>query len=115
MRKQILATTTALALAADLTSSAMARDHKAESRRYTGHFAGASGEMHDRRGRQAMRFAGGGGPERQRHGGLSYGGDDRGGFVDLGPLGITTACGSYRYGHDDCGSGYGTPIDAWSR
>lgn len=105
MRKQILATTTALALAADLTSTAMALDHKAESRRYAGHFAGASGGMHDRRGTHTSRFPGVGGPERQH----------RGGFVDLGPLGITTACGSYRYGHDDCGSGYGTPIDAWSR
>ena len=52
------------------------------------------------------------GPESWYPGGGSPG--YHGGFIDLGPLGITAACGSYphRYGH--CGPGYGAPIDARS-
>jgi hypothetical protein len=40
-----------------------------------------------------------------------------GGFIDLGPLGMTAACGSYanRYRSDYCGPRNGAPIDAWGR
>jgi hypothetical protein len=112
MRKKILATATALTLAAGLTSSAMAFDRNADSGPHTRHFrAGASGGMYGSRSRHLSRFAGVRGFESRRYSGSAYyesGPSYRGGFVDLGPLGITTACGY-------CGSGYGTPIDAWSR
>ena len=122
MRKQILAAATALALAAGLTSSAMAFDRNADSGRHTRHFhAGASGGMHGPRGRHVSRFAGVRDLESRRDSGWNSGDPSyHGGFIDLGPLGFTTACGAYRYGHGYCGPGYGsygygTPIDAWSR
>ena len=117
MRKQILATATALTLAAGLTTSAMAFETDSSSR-HSGQFrAGAYGGMHGPRGRHISRYAGVRGFESRRHGGWNYGGPSyRGGLVDLGPLGITTAA----CGHGYCGPGYGpysygTPIDAWSR
>jgi hypothetical protein len=37
-----------------------------------------------------------------------------GGFIDLGPLGMTAACGSHAQRSGYCGPSYGAPIDAWS-
>jgi hypothetical protein len=111
MRRLILAGTV-LALAAGVTASAMASDQKSDkSGSHAGRFhAAAFGRTHHIR--RSSRLAGVRGPESWYPGGGSP--DYHGGFIDLGPLGITAACGSYphRYGH--CGPGYGTPIDAWS-
>ena len=111
MRKLILAGTV-LALTAGVTASAMASDQKADkSGSHVGRFhTAAFGRTHHIR--HSSRLAGVRGPENWYPGGGSPG--YHGGFIDLGPLGITAACGSYphRYGH--CGPGYGAPIDAWS-
>jgi hypothetical protein len=111
MRRLILAGTV-LALAAGVTASAMASDQKSDKNgSHVGRFhAAAFGRTHHIR--RSSRLAGVRGPESWYPGGGSPG--YHGGFIDLGPLGITAACGSYphRYGH--CGPGYGTPIDAWS-
>ena len=111
MRKLILAGTV-LALTAGVTASAMASDQKADkSGSHVGRFhTAAFGRTHHVR--RSSRLAEVRGPETWYPGGGSPG--YHGGFIDLGPLGITAACGSYphRYGH--CGPGYGAPIDAWS-
>jgi hypothetical protein len=112
MRRLILAGTV-LALAAGVTASAMASDQKADkSGSHLGRFhTAAFGRTHHIR--RSSRLAGVRGPESWYPGGGSPG--YHGGFIDLGPLGITAACGFYphnRYGY--CGPRYGTPIDAWS-
>jgi hypothetical protein len=98
MRKQILANLTILAFVTGMTTGAMAFDHKADRASHVRHFhAGATHSFGARRGN---RFAG------------VRATDDRGGFIELGPLGITAACGSYHHQHGDCGSGYS--VSAWS-
>ena len=62
--------------------------------------------------RVCSRLAGVRGPESWYPGGGSPG--YHGGFIDLGPLGITAACGSHPHRYGYCGPGYSTPIDAWS-
>jgi hypothetical protein len=70
--------------------------------------------MHSFRARGGSRFAGVRGSESSRYGGWSNGGSyDHGDFVDLGPLGITVACGSHYHRRDYCGQGYS--VSAWSR
>ena len=116
MRKHVLAAA-ALALAAGLTTGAMAFDDRRDGGHHVEHFrAGASGGMHDHRGSQVSRFAGVRSSGSRRHGGATsyhFGGPSyRGEFIDLGPLGITTACGSYRNRPAYCGPGYS--VSAWS-
>ena len=89
MRQKILATAAVLTLAVGATS-AMASSHKA------GH-----GGRHARNS-HAVRSA-----ESWRQGDTGY----RGGFIDLGPLGFTAACGSYRSKHY-CGQGYS--VSGWT-
>jgi hypothetical protein len=112
MMRRLIVAGTVLALAAGMMASAMASDQKADkSGSHVGgvHTAALAGTHHIRR---SSRLVGVRGPESGYPGGGSPG--YHGGFIDLGPLGITAACGSYphRYGH--CGSGYGTSISAWS-
>jgi hypothetical protein len=105
MRNQILAVATIFLLAAGATTGAMASGHRAG---YGGsHVRGfhVTG-MHGVNGHRA-RLARARRPESWREGGS----DVRGGFIDLGPLGITAACGSYRSKHY-CGQGYS--VSAWS-
>jgi len=97
-----------LALAAALTTSASAFDQKpGKGAHNVGHF-----QHHIPHG---SRLAGVRDPE----GSYAAGGRPtyNGGFVDLGPLGFTAACGSYanRYRSDYCGPRDGAPIDAWGR
>jgi hypothetical protein len=103
MRRLILAGIV-LALAAGVTTGAMASDRKAyKSGSHVGRLhSGAFGSMHHVR--RSSRLAG----ESWYPDGNSPG--YHGGFISLGPLGITAACGS----HSRCGSGYGTSISAWS-
>ena len=92
-----------LALAVGMTAAAMASDQRAgKSGHHIGHFQHHS------------RLAGVRGPEGRYPG--SAGPVHSGGFIDLGPLGFTAACGSYanRYRSDYCGPRNGAPIDAWS-
>ena len=96
-----------LALGLALTTGAMASDQKpGKGAHYVGHF-----QHHIRYG---SRFAGVRGPEGSYPASVSpaY----SGGFIDLGPLGMTAACGSYanRYRSDYCGPRNGAPINAWS-
>ena len=86
MRKQILATAAVLVPAIGATTSTMASDRKSGHGRYS----------------HTVRNA-----ESWRQGDTSY----RGGFIDLGPLGITAACGSYRSKHY-CGQGYS--VSGWT-
>lgn len=111
MRKLVLAGTV-LALAVGVTASAMASEQKADrSGSHVGRFhAVMSGRTHHIR--HSSRLAGVRGPESQHPGGGSPG--YQGGFIDLGPLGIRAACGSYPHRYGTCGSGYGTSISAWS-
>jgi hypothetical protein len=96
-----------LALAVGMTASAMASGQRAgKGAHYAGHL-----QHHIR---HVSRFAGVRGPEG------SYPAESpayNGGFIDLGPLGMTAACGSYanRYRSDYCGPRNGAPIDAWGR
>ena len=97
-----------LALAVGMTAGAMAADQSSgKGGRHVGHF-----QHHIR---HSGRLAGVRGPEGSYPGGGSpaY----NGGFVDLGPLGMTAACGVYanRYRSDYCGPRNGAPIDAWGR
>jgi hypothetical protein len=97
-----------LALAVAMTAGAMAADRSSgKGGHRVGHF------QHDIR--HSSRLAGVRGPEGPYPGGGSpaY----NGGFIDLGPLGMTAACGSYanRYRSDYCGPRNGAPIDAWGR
>ena len=110
MTRLILAST---ALAIGVMASAMASDRKAgKSGHHVGRFhAAAVGRTHHVR--RSGRFAGVRGPESWYPGGGSPG--YTGGFIDLGPLGMTAACGFYpptSAGY--CGPRNGTPIDAWS-
>jgi hypothetical protein len=98
----------ALALAAGATASARASEQT--TGQHAGRFhAAAFGAHHVRR---SSRVVGVRGPEIGRPGGESPG--YHGGFIDLGPLGITAACGATPHGYGHCGPDYGTPIDAWS-
>jgi hypothetical protein len=92
MRRLILAGTV-LALAAGVTASAMASDQKADKGgSHVGRFhTAAFGRTHHIR--HSSRLAGVRGPENWYPGGGSPG--YHGGFIDLGPLGITAACGFY--------------------
>jgi hypothetical protein len=89
MRKRIFTIATVFLLAISVTTSAMASDRK--SRR-----------SHHVKTLHTVRS-----DENWRPSDTSY----RGGFIDLGPLGITAACGSYRSKHY-CGQGYS--VSAWS-
>jgi hypothetical protein len=94
-----------LALAVGMTASAMASGQRAgKAAHYVGHL-----QHHIRHG---SRFAGVRSPE-DGGGSPAY----NSGFIDLGPLGMTAACGSYanRYRSDYCGPRNGAPIDAWGR
>jgi hypothetical protein len=104
MRKQILAATTVIALAIAAVTSAMAFDHKA------GH-AGRHVKAHHAAGMHGYaakrnRLAG------ARNPGRWHQGNDRGGFIDLGPLGFTAACGSPSYKGRYCGQGYS--VSGWT-
>jgi hypothetical protein len=90
MRKQISAIAMIFLLAASATANAMASSHKA------GHAGRHAKNSHPVRSAESW-----------HQGDTSY----RGGFIDLGPLGITAACGSYRSRHY-CGQGYS--VSAWS-
>jgi hypothetical protein len=110
MRKQILAGVTVLAFSAGAMTSAMAFDHKAG---HGGHHVGGvhAGGMHGFETRRTSRFSGVRRPESWRQNDGSHGGY-QGGYIDLGPLGITAACGSYRYKHGYCGPGYS--VSGWT-
>ena len=106
MRPLILLTTTVLVLVAGATSSARAFEHTA------GYGSGHGGALHavgmHRHATKHINRSAGVRRSASRH----YGGPDvRDGFIDLGPLGITAACGSYRSKHY-CGQGYS--VSAWS-
>ena len=114
MMTRLILVGTVLALAAGVTASAMASDQKAgKSGHRVGRFhtAALAGTHHIRRsGRLALVR----GRENRYPGGASP--NYYGGFIDLGPLGMTAACGSYpptSAGY--CGPRNGAPIDAWSR
>jgi hypothetical protein len=112
MIRTLILAGTVFALAAGVMTSATASDRKAgKSGSHVGRFhpAAIGGTHHIRR---SSRLAGVHGPEIWYPGGGSPG--YHGGFIDLGPLGITAACGSYPRRNGYCGPGYGTPIDAWS-
>ncbi len=112
MMRRLIIAGTVLALAAGVTAGAMASDGKADQggthvgRLHTAAF----GRTHHIRA--SRRLAGLRGPERGYPGSGSLG--YPGGFIDLGPLGITAACGSAPHRYGSCGPGYGAPIDAWS-
>ncbi|WP_298254024.1 hypothetical protein [Bradyrhizobium sp.] len=115
MRGQLLAGATVLALAAGVMTSAMAFDQNhGKSRHNAGRVhARTIGGMHHFGGPR-HRLAGASGFVSPRQGGWESGSSlGRGGFIDLGPLGFTTACGSYYHRPDYCGQGYS--VDAWSR
>ena len=110
MQKRILAGVTVLAFSAGVMSSAMALDQKAG--RGGHHIKGfRAGGMHSSEARRNTRFSGVRGFESWRQNDRGHGGY-HGGFIDLGPLGITAACGSYRYKNGGCGLGYS--VSAWS-
>ena len=108
MRMQILAGAAMLALAAAVTTSAMASDHNSD--RSGSHARRAhAGAVHGFDARRGSRYAGIRGFESARHGGWEGGNAyDHGGFVSLGPLGITAGCGQ----RGSCGQGYS--VSAWS-
>jgi len=112
MMRRLIVAGTVLALAAGVTAGAMASDGKADQGgRHVGRLhTAAFGRTHHLR--HGSRLAGLRGPERGYPGGTNpvY----PGGFIDLGPLGITAACGSAAHRYGSCGPGYGAPIDAWS-
>jgi hypothetical protein len=104
MKKQILAAATLIALAIGATTSAMAFDHKAGhgGRHLKTHHAESTHGTAARRNRLARTRN----PESR--GDTSY----RGGFIDLGPLGVTAACGSPSYKGRYCGQGYS--VSGWT-
>ena len=106
MRTLILVTTTVLVLVAGATGSARAFEHKAS---YASGHGGALHTVGMRRhaAKLVNRSAG------VRRSAIRHEGDPdvRGGFIDLGPLGITAACGSYRSKHY-CGQGYS--VSGWT-
>ena len=87
MRKQILAGATVFVFAAGLTTSAMAFDHKVGKHGHAGRVHAGAGRNYD------VRY-------------------NQGGFISLGPLGFTAACGSYPPQRGYCGQGYS--ISAWT-
>lgn len=89
MRQQVLATVAVLTFAVGATTDAMASSHK------TGHSGRHARNLHTVRSAEDWRQN-----------------DTRGGFIDLGPLGFTAACGSYRHKQGYCGQGYSIP--AWT-
>jgi opacity protein-like surface antigen len=107
MMTRLILASAVLALAIGMTAAAMASDRKSgQGAHYVGYY-----QHHIRHG---SRFAG----VRWSEGPYPAGGSPayNGGFIDLGPLGMTAACGSYanRYRSDYCGPRSGAPIDAWS-
>ena len=114
MKWQLLTGATVLVLAAGATTSAMAYDHKSgKSAHRDGqvHARTASGIHHPGPRHRVVEARGFVGPRQGGwEGGSSFG---HSGIIDLGPLGFTTACGSYRHRPDYCGPGYS--IEAWSR
>lgn len=114
MRKQLLAGVTVLTLAAGVTTSAMAFDQRpVEAGHHAGrvHARSISGTRHFRVRHSLARSDGFVSPRQGGwEGSSSFG---HGGIIDLGPLGFTTACGSYRHRPDYCGQGYS--VEAWSR
>ncbi len=114
MMRTVILAGTVLALAGWRSAGAMASDHRAAAggRHMARFHAAAPGSMHhiDR----GKRPAGVRGPADGYGGGASAG--YQGAFIDLGPLGMTAACGSYSRGRPDyCGPRNGAPIDAWGR
>jgi hypothetical protein len=104
MKKKTLAGAAMLALAVSLTTSAVAFEHKAG--RSGSHVARVhAGGMRSFAARHSKRFARIRGFESAAPAGWQ-GGSFRGGFIDLGPLGITAACGLR------CSQGYSVP--AWT-
>jgi hypothetical protein len=103
--KKILATAALLLLVVSTTTNATAFNYKAGHGGHVRnlHVAGMHGG-HRYRARHARAH----GPESWHENNA----DVRGGFIDLGPLGITAACGSYRSKHGYCGPGYS--VSAWS-
>jgi hypothetical protein len=108
MIRRLILAGTVLALAAGVTTGAVASDRKAyKSGSHVGRLhPGALGSTHHVR--RSSRLAGVRGSESWYPDGSNP--NYHGGFISLGPLGITAACGSSRR----CGSGYGTSISAWS-
>jgi hypothetical protein len=106
MRTQILAIAAMVMLAAGTATSAMALSHGAGHRgtHVRSVHAAATHASHTKRGN---RLAGVRGPTSWSQDQAGY----RGGFIDLGPLGMTAACGSYRSKHY-CGQGYS--VSGWS-
>lgn len=114
MRWQLLAGATVLVLAAGATTSAMAYEHtsgKAAHHERQVHARTMGGMYHLGHRHRLAEARGFAGP--RQSGWESDGAFGRGGIIDLGPLGFTTACGSYRHRPDYCGPGYS--IEAWSR
>ena len=105
MSKKILAATTVIALAMSAGTSTMAFGHKAS---HSGHHVKAhhAGGMYGHALKRS-RLASVRGSYCWREGDTGY----RGGFIDLGPLGITAACGSYR-SKRYCGQGYS--VSGWT-
>lgn len=101
MRNQILAIAAVFAVAVGASNTACASDHKARHSR--AHASTSHTTMYGELQNHA-RYAG----VRGRETGSNVGG----GFIDLGPLGITAACGAYTYRRRTCGQGY--PVSAWS-
>jgi uncharacterized membrane protein len=117
MRKFIVAGTV-LALAAGMTTSTMASDQKAgKSTSHVGRFHAAASDRHY--SKRGPRLAGVRGRESWYPGGGSQGYQGtfgyQGAFIDLGPLGMTAACGANPHRYDYCGPRNGAPIDAWGR
>ena len=107
MRRQIIAGATMLVLAAGTTTGANALAHKAG--RHGDHVGRIhAGGAHGHRARHASRIARV--RESRRYDGWNEGGQNYGGFIDLGPLGITAACGQYNYRHGYCGQGYSISV-----
>jgi hypothetical protein len=105
MRRQILAGAMMTALAAGATTGAMAFDHKGHGGTHVRGFH--AGGAHSFRAARNSRLAGVNGSESRRQSDWSHGD-----FIDLGPLGITAACGSYSHKHAYCGPG--CSVSAWS-
>jgi hypothetical protein len=93
MIRTLILAGTALALAAGLTSG-----------------AAASGRTHHIKHGRVAAVRGPQSPPPGR-GGTGY----DGAFIDLGPLGMTAACGANPRRPDYCGPRNGAPIDAWGR
>jgi len=110
MRTQILATTTVLTLLVGATTTVMASAPKKDHHgRHVRHVQGLhAGGIHGHAAKRGSRSAAARDLASWRQGGGGY----HGGFIDLGPLGITAACGSYSYRGRHCGQGYS--VSAWT-